>query len=245
MKNLVKIGLVRLSKNVFYILGCVLAFAITYWVLVVRPIPQLVNHSTTDVAILTSAAIVLFFSVFSGLFLGNENEDGILRNKVIAGHTQLEVYFSNYIVLAIAVIGMMICWLLGAIAGGAVVDSRLLIYFFIAVIYNLAYISVIQAIVFRAKKQVTGVMISFAWFYILMTTVLMGNFAYMVTEGQEVAQKIVILIYNMSAVGQCFARTDFSDPGLANGFVQLATSVVVFALATFFGTLRLKKRDIN
>lgn len=245
MKDLIKIGLVRLSKNIYYIAGCVLAVAVTYWILATRPIPQFVNHEAGNIAIFVSAAIILYFSIFCGLFCGNENEDGILRNKVMVGHSQLEVYFSNYITLVIAAIGMMICWLIGAIAGGAALNSKLLEYLFIAFLYNAAYIAIIQAIVFRAKKQVTGVVISFGVFYMLMNAVLMGNFFYMITDGNAALQRIVMVLYNMSAIGQCFARTDFTDPGLADGFVQVAASILVFTVATFLGTLGLKKRDIK
>lgn len=245
MKDLVKIGLVRLAKNYYYIGGCILAFAITYWAMTVRPIPQLMSHDATDVAIFISAAIILFFSIFIGLFCGNENEDGILRNKVIVGHTQHEAYFANYLTLVLAAIGMMICWLVGAFASGVPFSFRLLVYFFIAVLYNSAYIAVIYAIVFRTKRQAVGIMISIGWFYMLLTAVLMGNFFYMITEGKEVFQRIIIMAYNMSAVGQCFARTDFVDPGLANPFVQISMSLLVFAIATFCGTLGLKKRDVK
>jgi len=99
MKNLVKMGILRLFKNMFYILGCILAFGITVWFLDTRPIPQFAHYSAENVAIILSVVIILFFAMFVGFFIGSENEDGILRNKVMAGHTQLDVYLSHYIVL--------------------------------------------------------------------------------------------------------------------------------------------------
>lgn len=245
MKNLVKIGLFRLSKSFLYIAGCILAFVITCWFLTVRPIPQLVNHDATDVAILLSAAIALYFSAFVGLFMGNENADGILRNKVMVGHTQLQVYFSNYVTFLVAMLGMMVCWFLGALAGGMTISARILAYVVIAVLYNAAYIAVLQAIVFRFKKQVIGISAGLLLFYAFLTSVLMGNFFYMITDGQAALQKIIVVVYNISAVGQCFARTYLADPGLADPVVQILTSVVVCLVATFLGTLGLKKRDIN
>ncbi len=245
MKNLVKIGLIRLSKNLYYILGCILAVVITYWVIVTRPIPQLMRHDVLDVAILLSAAITAYFSAFVGLFIGNENEDGILRNKVMVGHTQPQAYFSSYITFIVALVGMMVCWLLGAFAAGLTISSRLVIYILISFLSNAAYIAVVQAIVFRFKKQVVGIMAGIGLLYVLLTSILMGNFFYMITDRQVVMQKIVTVFYNVSALGQCFARTVLSDPGLANTGIQISVSVIVFLAATFLGTLGLGKRDIN
>lgn len=245
MKNLIKIGLIRLYKNLFYLLGCGLAFIITYWFLTVRPIPQLASYSADNVAILLSGAIVVFFSMFIGLFMGSENEDGILRNKVMAGHTQLEAYFSHYITLLAALTGMMICWFLGAVAGGTVVTSDVAIYCLVAFLYNAAYIAVVEAIVFRLKKHVNGIIIPLGLAYFLLTCVLLGNFAYYMLSEQPALARLVAIVYNLSPLGQCFARTELADPGLGTTGMQVSISLVITALALLIGTLRLKKRDIN
>lgn len=245
MKNLVKIGLTRLYKNFFYILGCVLAVVITNWFLVTTPIPQLAHHSKESVAILLSGAILLFFSFFVGLFMGNENEDGILRNKVIAGHTQMEIYISNYITLLVAMLVMLVCWMVGAVLGGVSIGKEILVYSVVAIFYNAAFIAIVQALVFRIKKQVTGIVISMAYFYLLLTSVLFGNLLYMLTAENTLMSTVVVVFYNISALGQCFARTALADPGLANSLIQIPVSVVVIMVATVVGTLGLRKRDIN
>ena len=246
MKNLIKIGLIRLYKNLFYLVGCILAFAITYWFLVTRPIPQLADYSEESVAILLSGAIVAFFSMFIGIFLGSETEDGILRNKVMAGHTQNSVYVCHYITFLIALIGMMFFWLLGAIVGGTKVTTGFIGYIVIAFLYNAAFIAVIQAIVFHMKKMVTGIICSLAIFYFLVSGVLLGNFVYMVlSETKPAAAKLFSVIYNMSAVGQCFSRTAMADSELSSTGIQVPTSLGLIILALFLGTLRLKKREIN
>lgn len=245
MKDLVKIGLYRLYKNWFYLLGCVLAVLITYWFLTVRPIPQLARQTAEGVAVFISAAIIAFFSIFIGFFMGNETEDGVLRNKVMAGHTQLEVYFGHYITFLIALVGMMVCWLVGAIAGGTRITLSMIVYFIVAFLYNAAYIAIIQAIVFRMKKQLTGILFSLGIFYALVTSVLMGNFIYMISAEQPIVSKVVAVFYNMSAVGQCLARTPFADPGLGETIIQVPISLVMILVASFLGTLGLAKRDIN
>lgn len=244
MKNLVKIGLTRLYKKKFYIVGCVLAFAITLWFLKAGPIPQLVKYSADTVALLLSAAITLYFSLFTGLFMGNETEDGILRNKVMAGHSQVTVYLSHYVTLLIAMVGMFVCWLLGAIAGGTVITSKVLLNICIVLLANAGYIAVVLAICFRIKKQVVGIIIGICIFYILVTTVLVNNYVYMISCGTP-AEKLMTVVYNISAVGQCFAVSDFVDEGLRVPLLQLLVSVTVALLATLAGTCKLAKRNIK
>lgn len=244
MKNLVKIGLIRLSKNWFYSLGCFLAFVITDWFITVHPIPQLTSYSNENIAILVSAAIVVYFSIFVGLFIGNEYEDGILRNKVMAGHTQVEVYVSHYITLLFALIIMMCFWFLGTIASGTLISLKLMGYCLVAFLYNAAYIAILQAIVFNLKKQTTGILISVGIVYCMISFVLFGNFFYMTFYEQPVISKVIAVIYNMSAMGQCFASTALADSGLGNIRIQIPVSLILIALASFFGTLRLAKRDI-
>lgn len=247
MNNLIKIGLIRLYKYWFYIIGCILAFVITYWFLVTRPIPQLADEAPQSVANFLCGAIVAYFSLFIGIFMGSESEDGILRNKVMAGHTLLEVYVSHYITFLIALLGMLLCWFAGAVAGGTKVTADFIGCVFVAFLYNAAYIAVIQAITFRMKKTVTGVVCGLGIFYLLVTSVLMGNYVYMVLSetGRSVATTIFSVIYNMSALGQCFARSSLADPELGSLAVQIPTSVVLIGLAFFAGTLKLKKREIK
>ena len=159
--------------------------------------------------------------------------------------SQLDVYFSNYITFLVALVGIMIFWFAGSVAGGAAISSELMLYMVIAFLYNAAFIAIVQAIVFRLKKQVVGISISMGLFYFFVVSVLMGNFFYMITDTNKALQNIVIVVYNVSALGQCFARSGLADQGLANTGVQISASIIIFILATFIGTLKLKKRDIN
>lgn len=245
MKNLVKIGLNRLTKSIVYIIGCILAFVITNRFIVACPIPQLAKYDPNSLAILVSGAITIYFSFFVGFFIGNDNEDGILRNKVMVGHSQLSIYFANYITFIVSLAVMMVFWIAGALVSGSKLDSSLLTYIAVSFFANAAFIALVQSIVFRAKKMIIGIVISMGIAYAFVGSVLMGNFFYMITDGQASLQKLVIVIYNISALGQCFARTSMSDPGLAITPVQLGVSLALIIAASFIGTLGLKKRDIN
>lgn len=245
MKNLLKIGFTRLFRNIYFISGCILAVLITCIFLRECPIPQLQHYRSETVAIVLSGAVVLFFSVFVGLFIGNENEDGVLRSKVMAGHTQNEVYMSHYITLLTAMAVMMVCWFAGALAGGAKFGTEMLVYLAVALLYNAAYIAVVQALVFRIRKQVTGIVLTVGLFYLLVNCVLFGNLFYMITAENSFMNSVVVIVYNLSALGQCFARTDLSDPGLGETIIQIPVSLLVAGAALAAGTAGLKKRDIN
>ena len=44
--------------------------------------------------------IFLFTSIFAALFLGTDYSNGTIRNKLVIGHTRIEIYFSNLIATA-------------------------------------------------------------------------------------------------------------------------------------------------
>lgn len=46
--------------------------------------------------------VVVFFALFSGIFVGTEYSDGTLRNKIAAGYSRPQIYFSNLITNAVA-----------------------------------------------------------------------------------------------------------------------------------------------
>ena len=245
MRSLIKINLIRLYKNTFYIVACILAFIITYWFMTVKPIPQLANKEPLVSAILLSSGIVFFFSIFAGLFFGNEREDGIIRNKLIAGHSMLTIYFSQYITLCIAMLIMMVFWLVGAIVAGMPINSDTILYTLIAILFNAATLSIIESVVIRVKKQIIGVLASMFIIYIFLQSVFVGNFLNMITYENKVANTIVVVIYNISSIGQCFARSGMGDPEINNTFIQIMVSVIVMVISFLLGTMKLSKTEIN
>lgn len=246
MKNLVKIGVTRLYKNIFFIVGCVLAFLITEWFVSVGPIPQLAKYGATTNAIVVSAGIIFFFALFTGMFFGGERESGILRNQVMAGYSQKEIFFGRYITLLIALTVMNLFWILGAVVGGTKIDAQMLKYIGIEFLYNAAAITVVLAICSRTKKQLNGIVISLGIAYLCVTGVLVGNFIYSITADiSKTVSMIVAYIYNLSPVGQCFARSGIADEGIDTLWIQLLASLTVLVLGFFFGTFKVSKSDVN
>ena len=246
MKNLVKIGVIRLYKNIFYIVCCVLAFLITEWFISVGPVPQLAKYGATTNAIVVSAGIIFFFALFTGMFFGGERESGILRNQVMAGYSQNKIFFARYITLLIALAVMNLFWILGAVVGGAKLEAEMLRYIGIEFLYNAAAIAVILAICSRTKKQINGIVISLGIAYLCVTGVLVGNYIYSITaDVSGTVSTIVAYIYNLSPVGQCFARSGIGDEGIQTLWVQLLASLTVLVLGFFFGTFKVSKSDVS
>ena len=246
MKNLVKIGVTRLYKNIFFIVGCVLAFLITEWFVSVGPIPQLAKYGAATNAIVVSAGIIFFFALFTGMFFGGERESGILRNQVMAGYSQKEIFFGRYITLLIALAVMNLSWILGAVVGGTKIDAGMLEYICIEFLYNAAAIAIILAICSRAKKQTNGIVISLGIAYLCVTGCLIGNYIYSITcDISKTVSMIVAYIYNLSPVGQCFARSGIADEGIDALWIQLLASLTVLVLGFFFGTFKVSKSDVT
>ncbi|MDE7328073.1 MAG: ABC transporter permease [Lachnospiraceae bacterium] len=61
--------------------------------------------------------IGLFAGVFTTLYLSVEYDDGVIRNKIIAGHARTEIYLSNLLLTFLASLFMMGLGLLGGLVG--------------------------------------------------------------------------------------------------------------------------------
>ena len=210
-----------------------------------QPIPQLAKHEPETVAILLCTAISFFFSFFVGLFIGSERSDGLLRNKVMAGHSQKRIFLAHYLTLFTAVLVMQLCWLLGALAAGAALQGRLIRFFCIALLLHAAYIALLLAICFRLKKN--ALPLSLGLYFILFTVMEAAAilYRYSISEGAPALGRAMAILYNISPIGQCVARCSFVYPDLSRAPLQISVSLAVLGLALFAGTLRLNKRNIE
>lgn len=244
MLNLIKGNILRLLKNKIYLGGCVIAFFVTYYFTMSRPVAFMARWSENCIMIFVSAATILYFSFFTGLFVGTEYSDGVIRNKMIAGHSQLKIYVSDYLSLVLAMIFMFVMWLMGGILGGGRLDSELCVYTIVALCYNAAYIAIMMAISFRIKKQIFSVIAGMSIFYFMTNMVLLGNFFVSSLDG--VVQKIAAVFYSMNVFGQYFIHLGLMDEGADLGLgVRLFLSLLILVIASLAGTMELKNRDVK
>ena len=245
MFDLYKANMMRLVRNPFYRFGCVAALVITFiFTSGVVTLPFLASADKEIIMFFMSAAMVAYFTVFVPLFTNPEYSDGVIRNKVLSGRMQTEIYLSYLLTHLSAAVIMWICYMLGGIFGGAN-PFRYFAANLVILIAVFNYIATMMVVAFRIKKIIVVVIGVAVIFNTCFDCVMMGNFVLMVTEGKPHAQYMMALLYNVNALGQWFSHTGFSDD-VANPGVpaQIILSAVVIAVMTLVGLCRLNKRDI-
>lgn len=245
MFNLYKANMARLFKKSFYIFGLVVALAATYvFTSSTVEISFLAGAEPVDRMVFVSAAMVAFFTIFVPIFTNSEYTDGVIRNKMISGLSQKEIYVSHLLTEISAAVIMWVCYMVGGILGGAKLDGNHIIADLVILVALFNYIATVLVVSFRLKKLVPVIIFAAIIFNCTFNSVMMGNLALMLTNGTT--QKVMSWLYNVSALGQWFTYTGFAAeeayPGVA---AQLLISSVIIVLMTLVGTFRLNKRDLG
>lgn len=101
MYKLIKAGFFRLKKNTIFLLFIFLTIIIAVYTLFkyksswgVIILDEIVNEFITYIG--------LFIAIFVSIFVGKEHSEGIIRNKIIVGHSRISIYLSNLIITVIA-----------------------------------------------------------------------------------------------------------------------------------------------
>ena len=100
MYKLLKAGFFRLRKDIIFWLFIFMTIGISGY--------TLYRYSFVDNVILDDLVnefvmfIGLFIAIFVSIFVGKEYSEGIIRNKVIVGHSRISIYLSNLIISVIA-----------------------------------------------------------------------------------------------------------------------------------------------
>lgn len=121
MIKLLSTAFARLRRNKVFWLAVLVSFAVSavnilnscrhYDPEIISEINNL-DHYYFDIIPMLS----IVFAAFTGLFLGTEYSDGVIRNKIISGHTRSNIYLSDFIVTFFA----SLCMLIAVLAGGLV-----------------------------------------------------------------------------------------------------------------------------
>lgn len=110
MINLLSEGFGRLKKNRLFYLGIAIMLGLGFFVIWAKYRDMTKYHMIVhaDDAVFTIFVYLqCAVSVFSALFIGTQYSDGVIRNKIIAGHSRANVYLSNFIVTVSAAIIML------------------------------------------------------------------------------------------------------------------------------------------
>ncbi|MDE7298996.1 MAG: ABC transporter permease [Lachnospiraceae bacterium] len=122
MNNLFAANFTRLKKSmVFWLCSLVMFVYIVIYMLngCRQQLSGIIGevYSLEDYYFQFAMLIGLFVSVFITLFLSTEYSDGVIRNKIIAGHTRRAIYLSNLFTVFLASLFIMLMGLLGGLVG--------------------------------------------------------------------------------------------------------------------------------
>lgn len=120
--------------------------------------------------------IPIVAAAFIGLFIGGEYSDGTIRNKLIVGHTRNEVYFSNFIVSAAALIMMHLAYIITIICLGFTIVGNVentfgtLIFIFLIsvttlIAFNAIFLFISMMISSKSNGSVAGLLVSLVLFF--------------------------------------------------------------------------------
>lgn len=247
MINLYKANIKRITKNFIFIGGCIIAFLATFAFTanLMRMTGRFEEMGPDRRMFFISIAMMVFSTIFVPLYTNMEYRFGVIRNKIAAGYSQKQVYFSQLLGHITAMAIMMVCYLLGGILGGARDFGKMFVLNSVLFFALCGYIGVMMLISFRILKVVALSIAAFLILNVCYTGTMIGN-ALLSFVLKGVAKQVGVIIYNMTAFGQWISGTGFSDDFVNPGRPQqIVISIAVLLLTIFFATLGLEKRDLQ
>lgn len=244
MTNLYKANTKRLFHNLLYIAGCVIAIVATALFTAGMMHNSYFDRLGEETRMLfISAAMVAFFTIFVPIFTNPEYADGCIRNKIVMGYTQKQIYMTYLLSHFTAAFVMWLFYMAGGIIGGARLNVKTLLINIVILFAVFSYISLLLIISLRLKKMVTVVILSILVLNVNYTCVMFGNA--LLTRTKGTSRKIGAIIYNIPSLGQWFSHSgfadDFTNPGM---LIQLNISLIIILVTTLLGTLAINKRDL-
>jgi hypothetical protein len=247
MNNLYKANMKRITGNIVFIGGCIIAFLATFGFTanLMGMTGRFDEMGPERRMFFISIAMMGFFTIFVPLYTNAEYRHGVIRNKIAAGYSQKEIYFSHLFGHLTAMSIMMASYLLGGILGGARDFGKMAVVNGVLFFALCGYISTMMFISFRITKIVLVSIVAFMILNICYTGIMMGNMLIsFVLEGA--ARYVGIIVYNMTLFGQWFSATGLADDLVNPGRLQqIVISIAVTLVMVFFATFGLEKRDLK
>ena len=102
MIKLLKAGFFRLKKDIIFWLFVFLTIGIAGFTLFRYASNENVNVHLDKIVNEFIMYIGLFIAIFVSIFVGKEHSQGIIRNKIIVGHSRISIFLANLIISTIA-----------------------------------------------------------------------------------------------------------------------------------------------
>lgn len=156
MNKLISANFMRLKKNTLFWAG-IIFMCLFAALLVLGQYHSYVKYDsqvTLDNIFFAYALLIgMLSAVFCSLFFGTEYSDGTIRNKIIIGHTRMEIYFSNLMTNIVVSFLFCLVFLITAAAVGTpligflTLDARIILLFLLGTfVLTAAYASIFTLI---------------------------------------------------------------------------------------------------
>lgn len=170
MHKLLITNITRLKKDTFFRIGMIFMLSIG----ILMPVKNYLDTIKTgypvylDNILFFYAALIPFLSsVFCSLFIGTEYSDGTIRNKLVVGHSRIDIYLSNFLISAAAGLFMCLSFLLTActfgipLLGGLDANTTLILLLLLAsVMMLLAFTSIFTLISMLCQNKAVAAVIN-------------------------------------------------------------------------------------
>lgn len=247
MINLYKANMKRITGNFIFIGGCIIAFLATFAFTanLMGMKGRFENFGPDRRMFFISIAMMVFFTIFVPLYTNLEYRYGVIRNKIAAGYSQSQVYFSHLLGHLTALAIMMASYLVGGILGGARDFGKMAVLNGVLFFALCGYVAAMMLISFRILKVVVLSIAAFLVLNVCYTGCMVGN-ALLSFVLKGTAKQIGVILYNMTAFGQWFSGTGLSDDFINPGrWQQLVISIVVTLVMVLLALIGLNKRDLK
>ena len=279
MRKLLSANFSRLWKDkIFWLwMGAMLIYSVVYMLNGSRQATidlAEYNYSIDKYYFHFALVIGAFCALFSSMFLGTEYSDGTIRNKIVIGHTRINIYIADLITSFTATLLIMLVWLMGALVAIPALGvwemgiPNLLAYLFIAVMFEAALSAIFTFICMQSTNKAMTVMISILLFLGLLVFASMTDNALnepemtsgvqITANGMEmsepapnpnyvsgVTRTIYEWIVDFLPTGQGLQMWQLKIGNAARMVRMLVSSVAITVLTTLGGIFLFKRKDLK
>lgn len=221
MNKLLSANFSRLMRDKIFWITAAVMLALSAYIIIdsasAREIVEENNVQTINSVYFNLLPVILFFySVFISLFIGTEYSDGTIRNKIVIGHSRLNIYFSNYITCFAGAIIILAAMLIGGAFGvpyfgywnGGIKEYMLVVI--VCIFITAALTSILTFVSMLSTNKAITVVISMVLSIVL---VLMASIIYNGLSEVEFTREFI----SMSADGTVELGPEIKNPAYISG----------------------------
>lgn len=263
----------RKSKIFWACMGAMLIYSIVYMLSECISAEALADYSYDIDSYYFHFTITIggFCALFSSMFLGTEYSDGTMRNKIIVGHTRVNIYMANLVTVFVVTLMLMCVWLLGPLIAMPFFGvwtmgiTSLMGYLMIAVLFEAAFAAIFTFICMQSSNKAMTIVISLLLFLGMLVAVGMINSALsepetvngilMTKDGMQMSdpepnpnyvsgmtRKIYEFINDFLPTGQGIQLWQLQ---MGNTVRMAVSSIVITVVTTLSGILIFRKKDLK